>query len=342
MRQLLNTLYVLTEGSYLSLNGENIVVREGETEKRFPLHLFENIVCFSHSGASPALMGKCASAGIGLSFYTNRGHFLARSSRDVHGNVLLRKIQVIDSQDDRIRLSLAKFFLMGKLYNSRWTLERTKRDYYLRIDGNSLADASKQIHGEFLSIPQIQNLDSLRGIEGLAANQYFSVFDHLIINNKDIFHFRNRTRRPPRDRVNALLSFSYSILANECANALESVGLDPYVGFLHEDRPGRMSLALDLMEELRSCMADRFVLSLINRNMIGIGDFEEQEDSAVFLNDNGRRKFLSQWQLKKQKEINHPYLHEKIQWGLVPFVQASLLSRCIRGDLAGYPCFFWK
>jgi len=343
MKKLLNTLYITTETSYLTLDGENIVVSVNKEEKvRFPLHLFESIICFSYPGASPALMGKCAKEGIGLSFYTPKGHFLTRCSNGVHGNVLLRKAQIMASENPEKCLAIAKSFLLGKLFNSRWTLERTKRDNALRVDCALLEEVSKSIHKETSQSQCAQNIDTLRGVEGLAANQYFGVFDAMILNNKEDFHFTVRSKRPPLDRINALLSFAYSLLANDCANALEGVGLDPYVGFLHCDRPGRFSLALDLMEELRSCFADRFVISLVNRSMITHDDFIECVNSSILLSDSGRKVFLKQWQIRKQEEIMHPFLQVKIPWGLIPHVQALLLARYLRGDLDGYPPFLWK
>ena len=232
--------------------------------------------------------------------------------------------------------------IFGKAFNARWSVERTRRDHRLRVDDAVLAKASAQMKELLPQIAAETDLNSLRGLEGAQATAYFRIFDQLILGEKPLFSFQNRSRRPPLDPVNALLSFAYSLLAHDCAAALESVGLDAYVGFLHRDRPGRTSLALDLMEELRPCMADRFVLTLINNRIIGREDFDFRENSAVFLSDSGRRTFLKHWQERKKDALTHPYLQEKLPWGLVPYVQALLLARCLRGDLDDYPPFLWK
>lgn len=343
MRKLLNTLYVMTESCYLTLDGENIVVLDGEkTIGRFPLHTLENIICFSYKGASPALMGACAERKIGMSFFSPRGKFLARATGKEYGNVLLRKEQYrISDAEDRSNV-YAKNMITGKIFNSRWCIERTLRDHAYRVDMEKLKQVSKVLYETLPKAEKASGLDELRGIEGKAAEQYFSVFDDLILNQKDDFFFQTRNRRPPLDNVNAILSFAYTILSGDCANALESVGLDPYVGFMHGDRPGRMSLALDLMEELRPVLGDRFVLTLINTKAIQAEHFEKQKDNAVLLNDEGRKVFFNAWQNHKKEKITHPFLKEKIEWGLVPYVQALLLARTIRGDLEEYPPFLWK
>lgn len=343
MRKLLNTLYVMTESCYLTLDGENIVVQDGEKKLgRFPLHTLENIVCFTYKGATPALMGACAERRIGMSFYSPRGRFLCRTVGQEYGNVLLRKEQYRISDDEVRSVSYAKNMIVGKVFNSRWSMERTLRDHALRVDAEQLKQVSNALYETLPKIDQAAALDVLRGLEGKAAEQYFSVFDSLILNQKEDFRFESRNRRPPLDRVNAILSFAYTVLAGECANALSSVGLDPYVGFMHGDRPGRMSLALDLMEELRPILADRFIITLINTKAIQGGHFEKQKDHAVLLNEEGRKIFFSAWQNHKKETITHPFLKEKIPWGLVPYVQALLLSRTIRGDLEEYPPFLWK
>lgn len=232
--------------------------------------------------------------------------------------------------------------IFGKVYNARWSTERTRRDHKIRIDAEAFQTACGTEKDLLPQILEAADLESLRGLEGAAANAYFGVFDAMILRQKDDFFFRGRNRRPPLDNVNVMLSFAYSLLANDCASALESVGLDAYVGFSHRDRPGRTSLALDLMEELRPCMADRFVLTLINNRVLSGTDFEKSESGAVRMTDDGRRKFLKQWQERKQETITHPYLEEKLSWGLVPYVQALLLARYLRGDLDGYPPFLWK
>lgn len=343
MRKLLNTLYVMTDDCYLTLNGENVMVlREDKTLGRFPLHTLENIVCFSYKGASPALMGICAEYKIGLSFFSPRGKFLARTTGRKYGNVLLRKEQYRISDNVERSCQYARNMITGKIFNGRWSIERTLRDHSYRVDRVKLKEISDRLYKSLKEIQEITDLEKLRGMEGKAAEYYFSVFDNMILNQKDEFYFNNRNRRPPLDNVNALLSFAYSILAGDCGNALESVGLDPYVGFMHGDRPGRSSLALDLMEELRPIIADRFVLTLVNKKSIQPNHFERQKDGAVMLNDKGRKVFFDAWQSRKKDKITHPYLKEKVEWGLVPYIQALLLARTIRGDLLEYPPFLWK
>ncbi len=343
MRHLLNTLFVTTEDAYLSLDGENVVVnREKEIVGRFPLHTLSGILSFTYAGASPALMGACAQREIGLSFCTPRGRFLARVTGESRGNVLLRRTQYRVADDPGPCCRLARNFLFGKVYNSRWSIERTCRDHALRVDVLRLKAASAQLNSALSAIAEEQSLDTLRGLEGSAASVYFGVLDEMILNDKEHFFYRGRSRRPPLDNLNAMLSFAYSLLAGDCAAALEAVGLDSYVGFLHRDKPGRTSLALDLMEELRPCMADRFVLTLINNRMVSPSDFEQTGSGAVFLTDTARKTFLRAWQTKKQEEITHPYLKEKLPWGLVPYLQALLLARYLREDLDGYPPFLWK
>ena len=280
MKQLLNTLFVTSEDIYLSLDGENVVAnRGGEAVARYPLHTLQSIVSFSYAGASPALMGACAQREIGLAFCSPRGKFLARVAGQAQGNVLLRRMQYRVADDPSQSCRVAGMMIFGKVYNAKWSVERTRRE---------------------------------------------------------------RSRRPPLDAFNALLSFAYSLLAHDCASALESVGLDAYVGYLHRDRPGRESLALDLMEELRPCFADRFVLTLINNRVLKAIDFDFRESGAVLLTDTGRRTFLQKWQERKKETITHPFLEEKIPWGLVPYVQSLLLARYLRSDLDDYPPFLWK
>ncbi|MDE6386937.1 MAG: type I-C CRISPR-associated endonuclease Cas1c [Lachnospiraceae bacterium] len=343
MRKLLNTLYVMTENCYLTLDGENIVIQDGEKMLgRFPLHTLENIICFTYKGASPALMGACAERKIGMSFFSPRGAFLARAVGKEYGNVLLRKEQYRISDDDMRSTGYAKNMIIGKVFNSRWSIERTLRDHAYRVDAEKLKVVSNSLYDTLPKIDAVSELDVLRGIEGKAAEQYFSVFNEMILNQKEDFMFTTRNRRPPLDNINAILSFAYTILAGDCANALSSVGLDPYVGFMHGDRPGRTSLALDLMEELRPILADRFVLTLVNTKVIQATHFEKQKDGAVLLNDDGRKVFFGAWQNHKRETLTHPYLKEKIEWGLVPYIQALLLARTIRGDVDEYPPFLWK
>ena len=343
MKRLLNTLFVLTQDSYLALDGENVVVRVGDAEKaRFPLHGLEAIVSFAYPGASPALMGACAEKGIGLSFHTPRGKFLARTCGVSGGNVLLRRVQYRVADDMDQSIPYARNMILGKVYNARWSLHRTLRDHEARINADAFRAACQSLSDLLPAIAQAREDGQLRGLEGAAANLYFDRMDDMILGDKEAFFYRGRSRRPPMDRFNAMLSFAYSLLASDCANALESVGLDSFVGFLHRDRPGRKSLALDLMEELRPCFADRFVLTLVNSRRISGEDFEVTQSGAVLLTEDGRKKFLKAWQERKQEPITHPYLQEKIPWGLVPYVQALLLARCLRGDLDGYPPFLWK
>lgn len=343
MKHLLNTLFITSEDIYLSLDGENVVAnREKQAVARYPLHTLFGIVSFSYAGASPALMGACAERGVNLSFCSPRGRFLARVCGESSGNVLLRRTQYRVADDVAQSCAAARTMIFGKLYNSRWSIERTRRDHGLRVDDGRLAAASAQLRDLLPQVSAVGNLEQLRGLEGVGAAAYFDVLDEMILNNKSAFFFHRRSRRPPLDAFNAMLSFAYSLLAQDCAAALESVGLDAYVGFLHRDRPGRTSLALDLMEELRPCMADRFVLTMVNNRVLTPDDFEARESGAVWMTDSARRTFLKSWQEKKKETLTHPYLEEKLQWGIVPYVQALLLARCLRGDLDGYPPFLWK
>lgn len=343
MRKLLNTLYVTSENSYLSLDGENVVISIDFDEKHhIPLHTLENIICFSYKGASPALMGKCAKYNIQLSFFSPQGWYLASTNSNTSGNVFLRREQYRMADNEEQAIAFSKSFLYGKIYNTRYFLLKFSRDYALRIDCESIETVASNLKNSIKNVTDGVTKDILLGIEGTAATEYFGVFDHLILQNKNDFKFYFRNRRPPVDNVNALLSFAYTLLANDCAAALHGVGLDPYVGFLHADRPGRKSLALDMMEEMRSVYADRFVLTLINNKIITGQDFYEQESGAVLLTEDGRKKFLSEWQKKKQDKLKHPFLEAEINWGLLPHVQAMLLARSVRGDLEMYPPFFWK
>jgi len=343
MRKLLNTLYVTSPNTYLSLDGENIVILKEQIEiSRIPLHNLEGIVAFGYTGASPALMGACAKHNIALSFMKQSGRFLARVVGEVRGNVTLRKAQYRLSDSNEESNKIARNFILGKIYNARWVIERATRDYAIRLDVNKLKGVSKTLANSLKLVEQSGDLDQLRGYEGEAASQYFSVFDDLILQQKESFYFHCRNKRPPLDNVNAMLSFVYTLLAHDVAAALETVGLDPYVGFLHRDRPGRVSLALDMMEELRSVYADRFVISLINKREVNSKGFTQKENGAVNMDDDTRKAILKSWQSKKQEKITHPFLQEKLEWGLVPYVQAMLLGRFIRGDLDGYPPFMWK
>lgn len=343
MRQLLNTLFVTSEDIYLSLDGENVVAnRDGEAVARYPLHTLQSIVSFSYSGASPALMGACAQRDVSLAFCTPRGRFLARVCGPTQGNVLLRRMQYRVADDPAQSCRIARNMIFGKVSNARRSIERTRRDHALRIDDERFAAVSAQLQGLLPQIAAETSPESLRGLEGAGAAVYFGVLDDMILQGKETFYFRERSRRPPLDAFNAMLSFAYSLLTHDCASALESVGLDAYVGYLHRDRPGRESLALDLMEELRPCFADRFVLTLVNNRVLNRSDFSTQESGAVLLTDAGRKKFLQKWQERKKETITHPFLEEKIPWGLVPYLQSLLLARHLRGDLDEYSPFLWK
>lgn len=343
MKRLLNTLYITSTNRYLSLDGENVVIYEKEQEiGRVPLHNLEAIVTFGYTGASPALMGACAQRNIGLTFLSGNGRFIARVTGEVYGNVTLRKEQYRKSESVQDSIRIARNCIAGKVYNSRWILERAARDYPLRLDVDKLKTKSAFLADSLSKIRVCEDAAVLRGLEGEAASVYFSVFDDMILQQKEEFQFRGRNRRPPTDAVNAMLSFAYTLLTSMCAGALETVGLDPYVGFFHTDRPGRKSLALDMVEELRGVMADRFVLTLINKKIVNKKGFIQKENGAVIMEDELRKSFLASWQGKKQEMITHPFLEEKIEWGMLPYVQAMLLARYLRGDLDEYPPFFWK
>lgn len=343
MKILLNTLYVMTPDRYLSLDGENVVISsEGKAVGRVPLHNLERIMTFGYTGASPALMGKCVSEGIELVFMKPNGHFLARVEGEINGNVVLRRQQYRIADDRKKSLEIAKIMISGKIFNGKQSVERTIRDYGLRIDTELFKSKSGFLKTSIQNALEAVSADELRGIEGEAASVYFSVFDDMILQQGEDFQFTVRNKRPPKDNANAMLSFAYSLATGMCCSALESVGLDPYVGFFHTDRPGRCSLALDLVEEFRVPLCDRFVLNLINKKMITGKDFVHREDGAVILTDDGRKTFLQAWQKRKEEVITHPYLKEKVKWGIMPYVQALLLARYIRGDLDMYPVFMWK
>jgi CRISPR-associated protein Cas1 len=343
MKKLLNVLYVTVPDTYLSLDGENVVIKKDENiAMRLPLHNLENIVCFGYPGVSPALMGACAEKNIGLCFLTPHGRFLARIIGKVKGNVLLRKKQYLISENQEVSVGIAASFLIGKISNCRTVIERSIRDHALLVDVDQLNEASKSLKAVMTSIRGCKSIDDLMGFEGSAAKIYFGVFDQFILQQRDSFYFRERSRRPPLDNLNSLLSFLYTLLTSEVSSALETVGLDPYVGFLHQDRPGRPSLALDLMEELRPVFADRLALSLINRKQISGKGFTKKESGGILMDDETRKIVLNAWQERKKEQILHPYLKERIDFGLIPYVQALLLARYLRDDLDAYPPFFWS
>lgn len=343
MRQLLNTLYITLPDVYLSVSGENIVIKQDEKIlARYPFHNLEDIVLFSYLGMSPKLIQKCMDYGIGICYLTPTGRFIARLRGKSKGNILLRRKQYRVADDENQSLSISKNVIFAKIYNEKWTIERYKRQYENRIDITHLEKSSKYLTEILSTINEVNDVDELRGIEGIAQVTYFSCLNDMILNQKEDFKFDIRSRRPPLDPLNAMLSFMYSVLSNDVASALESVGLDAYAGFMHTDRPGRISLALDLVEELRAPVADRFVLSLINMNQIKKNDFSYEDNGAVLIKEDKRKKIIELWQERKQTTLTHPFLNEKIEWGLVPFTQAMLLARYLRDDIDGYPAFMWK
>jgi CRISPR-associated protein Cas1 len=339
MRKLLNTLYITNENYYLSRERENVVIRDDDKVlRRFPIHILEGIVCFNYTGASPGLIQLCNENRISITYLTPRGRFQGKYIGITNGNVLLRREQYRIADDER-SLEIAKNCIKAKIINSRKVYLRLLRDHRDNINYSQVSEVAEYLKNQILLIDICKDKDSLRGIEGDAARMYFQNFDELILKQKEDFKFVLRTRRPPLNRVNAMLSFLYSVLTYEIQAALETVGLDSYVGFFHADRPGRAGLALDLIEEIRAYLVDRFVLTMINRHQISPSDFEVKENQAVLLNEKGREKILSEWQKRKQQEITHPFIKEKMPIGLLPYVQAQLLARHIRGDLEAYPPF---
>lgn len=343
MKHLLNTLFVTTQGAYLSREGEMVHVNvERETKLRVPIHTLGSIVCFGNVMCTPFLLGLCAENNVHMSFMTERGRFLARVNGPVSGNVLLRRAQYRIADNPETRLSVARNILMGKIANARNVLLRARREREYSPDTTSLTRAVGRLAQSLNQLKKAETLDEARGIEGEAAKSYFEVFDDLITAEKESFFFHGRSKRPPMDNVNALLSFLYTILVHDVSSALEGVGLDPAVGFLHSDRPGRPGLALDLMEELRPYLADRLALSLINRRQVKAGGFSLTESGGVNMNDVTRKEVIIAWQTRKQDEITHPFIEETISIGLLPHVQAMLMARFLRGDIEGYPPFLWK
>ncbi len=343
IKALLNTLYVTTQGAWLAQDGETVSVRvEQETKLRVPIHTLTGIVCFGQVSCSSFLMGLCARNGVSISFLTEHGRFLARVNGPVSGNVLLRRKQYRLSDDGSGAAAVAKAVVLGKVSNCRTVLLRAARERAGVEEGNPLEHAILRLRRIIEELLKQNDVDQVRGHEGDAARSYFDVFDELILTAKDEFFFRGRSRRPPLDNMNALLSFLYTLLTSDTVGALEAVGLDPAVGYLHRDRPGRPSLALDLVEELRPVLADRLALTLVNRQQVCAGGFQRLETGGVTMDEETRKCVLVAWQKRKQEEIVHPFLGEKIPLGLVPFVQANLLARYLRGDLDGYPSFLWR
>ncbi len=343
MKKLLNTLFVTLQGSSVVKEGENVVVREGdEVRLRVPVHGLGGLVTFGQVWCSPQLLFLCAERGVGVSFLSMNGRFLARVAGPVCGNVLLRRTQYRWADDPERSASIARDMITGKLANARQVLQRARRDHGEKTDAPALEQAALRLEDCITRLPGVGTLDELRGVEGEGGNVYFGAFDALITAKEPAFRFTTRSRRPPLDPVNCLLSFLYTLLMHDARSALEGVGLDPAVGFLHRDRPGRSSLALDLMEELRPVLADRVALSLINLGQMRARDFRTEEGGAVLLTDDARKQVLVAYQKRKQEEILHPFLKERVEVGLLCHVQALLLARHIRGDLDGYPAFLWR
>ena len=340
MRKLLNTLYVTTPEAYLSKDGLNVVVSVKQQEVfRIPSINIEGIVTFGYMGASPGLMKLCSDSGISLTFLSPNGRFVSRMQGATHGNVLLRKAQYSLSDDTEWSLHIAKLMVAAKIQNYRNILRRFIRDYGECVE---IEEAVKVLEVNKRQVLNCGDKTKLMGFEGMASNAYFDVLPRLILNQKESFPFNGRNRRPPKDAVNAMLSLAYTLIANDVSAALETVGLDPYVGFLHSIRPGRTSLALDMMEEFRAYLGDRFVLSLINKRQITSRDFLYQGDSGVVLTEKGKKTFISAWQSRKRDTIMHPYLNEKVEIGLLPYVQAMMMARYIRKDIDDYPVFLIK
>jgi CRISPR-associated protein Cas1 len=343
MKKHLNTLFVTTQGAYLAKEGETVAVKiDGKTRLQLPIHTLDGIVCFGQVSCSPFLMGFCADRDVAISHLTEYGRFLARVTGPVSGNVLLRRTQYRWADDEAKTTDVTRAVLTGKINNCRTVLLRCLRDHADKIDADAVRLAADRLSQIAAHLPVDLPLERMRGYEGEAAKTYFGVFDHLIISQKEDFHFHERSRRPPLDRVNCLLSFLYTLVMHDVRSALESVGLDPAVGFLHRDRPGRPGLALDIMEEFRPVIADRLALSLINLSQVRVKGFTVMESGGVLMDDETRKNLLVAYQKRKQDEIMHPFLKEKMTLGLLFHTQAILLARFIRGDLDGYPVFCWR
>ncbi len=343
MKRLLNTLYVTSQGAYLSRDGETVLVKvDNETKVRLPVHTLDGIVCFGRVSCSPPLMGLCGERNVTISFLSENGRFWARMQGPVSGNVLLRREQYRKADSPDFCAETAKSVVVAKVANSRSVLLRAVRDHADKVDVPALDRAASGLSRIVKELDAPVPLDTVRGREGEAARLYFEHFDHLIVAQKEDFYFRERNRRPPLDNMNALLSFLYTLLTHDMVSSLEAVGLDPAVGYLHRDRPGRPGLALDLIEELRPFLADRLALSLVNRQQIRAKGFTKTESGAVRMDDDTRKKLLKAYQERKQETILHPFIDEKIAVGLIPHVQAMLFARFLRGDLDGYPPFIWR
>ncbi len=340
MRKLLNTIYVTNEQAYLTLDGENLVCKiDGMEKLRIPFENVENVVCFNYIGCSPALMGKCVGKTIPINFISPQGRFLAKVCGETKGNVFLRVAQIDRFREDGRKLT--QNVMAAKFSNTRQLIRRTLHDHEELRNDEELRNVVEILADGIDKVFEAQSIEEIVGIEGYCAKTYFSVFDKLLTNRKVPFTFKARTKRPPLDPVNAVLSFVYTLATSEYAAALETVGLDSYIGFCHTLRSGRTSLACDLVEEAR-CIVERFVITLLNLQVIGESDFEKQISGAVWLNDEGRKKVLSRWQEKKRSDMIHPYLKQKIPLGLLPYVQSNLLAKYVRGDIEDYPPFLQK
>lgn len=343
MKTHLNTLFITTEGSYLAKDGKAVAVRvEKKTRLRVPLHNLDGIVCFGRVGCSPNLMGACAEAGVTISFLSQYGRFRAAVHGFSSGNVLLRRQQYRAADDPALTLELARVMIIAKVANCRSVLLRGARDSRDEAASESLRRVAKRMANDLQVIRQASSLDQLRGHEGETASTYFAAFNDLLAGADSAFNFSKRSRRPPLDRINALMSFVYMLLTHDVRSACEATGLDAAVGFLHRDRPGRPGMALDLMEEFRPYLADRLVLSMINRKQVNSRGFQVLETGAVAMDDKTRKAVLVAWQQRKQESIRHPFIGEATSLGFLPHLQARLMARHLRGDLDIYPAFIWK
>ena len=342
MSTIKNVIYIVSD-SYLRLDGENLIIEIDKIKKPpIPLVNIESIVLFGYHGVSPLLFGYCSEHNIPITFLTGSGRFLTRVNRDFHGGIFLRKKQYLLSENEDESILIARNMIYGKVANQKYVLKKFCREYEKRIDISQIENVVKQLNQYLEKIAKCSEKDILRGYEGNCASLYFGVLNNLILQNKEDFYIHDRNKRPPLDNVNAMLSFLYALLENDCSCALESVGLDPYCGFMHADRPGRRSLACDLMEEMRAVMVDRLVIRIINKKIIKSIHFEEKENGSIYLNNEGKQILINEWQKRKKEEITHPYLQEKIIYGLIPHKQAMLLSRTLREDIEEYPPFLWR
>jgi len=343
MRKLLNTLHVMTQGAYLHQDGKTIAVKVGsELRLRVPIHTLEGLVCWGRVSCSPPVLDLCCENGVGVSFRSEQGRFIARVTGSVSGNVFLRRQQYRAADDPNVALAVARNIITAKVANSRVVLLRSAREASDSALQAVLRETANRLSWIGLDAARAASIDEARGQEGVAGQAYFSVFDQMVCGDRESFKFAGRSRRPPLDRINALLSFAYALLRHDLTSALESVGLDPAVGYLHTDRPGRPGLALDLMEEMRSILADRLVLTLINRRQVQPSQFSEQDGGGIVMEEAARKAVIAAWQTRKQNEVEHPFLKERVPIGLIPYIQALLLARYLRGGLDAYPPLFWR